>query len=190
MASTSRPTKSGADSDGSNGAGLAVAAPKETLRLDPAVGANTLSEYLKAWVQRVRNGESGMLPVLGGLILIVIIFQSQKSVFLSAANLTNLLVQGATFVLLGMAEVFVLLLGEIDLSIGYLGRGRCGVTASIAAPPGNHPWWVAILGGLIVCAAIGCLAGRLDHPPPGPVFHRHSGRPTRPGRTAHLPRRP
>ncbi len=123
--------------------------------------ATSLREYLKAWMLRVRNGESGMLPVLGGLILIVIIFQSQKSVFLSAANLTNLLVQGSTYVLLGMAEVFVLLLGEIDLSIGYLGAVGAVVTAAIAAPPGNHPWWIAILAGLVVSAAIGFVQGGL-----------------------------
>ena len=46
-----------------------------------------------------------------GLILLVIIFQVQDSVFLSAGNLTNLLVQGSVFVLLGMAEVWVLILG-------------------------------------------------------------------------------
>ena len=96
-----------------------------------------------------------MLPVLGGLILIVIIFQSQKSVFLSAANLTNLLVQGATYVLLGMAEVFVLLLGRSTCPSAIVARLGAVVTAAIAAPPGNHPWWVAILGGLVVAPPSG-----------------------------------
>src|SRR5580704_15869762 len=130
MASTSGPTKT--DPDDGAGSGLAVASHEEALRLDPEATASTLREYLQAWVLRVRNGDSGMLPVLGGLILIIIIFQTQKSVFLSAADLTNLLVQGSTYVLLGMAEVFVLLLGEIDLSIGYLGAVGAVVTAAIA----------------------------------------------------------
>ncbi len=158
---TSRSTESGAEQDKGAGPGLTVASKEEALRLDPEGTADSLGEFLKAWVKRVRNGESGMLPVLGGLILIVIIFQSQKSVFLSAANLTNLLTQGSTYVLLGMAEVFVLLLGEIDLSIGYLGAVGAVITAAIAAPPGNHPWWIAILGGLAVSAAIGLLQGWL-----------------------------
>ncbi len=158
---TSRSTESGAEQGKGTGPGLAVASKDEALLLDPEGTADSLGEYLKAWVMRVRNGESGMLPVLGGLILIVIIFQSQKSVFLSAANLTNLLTQGSTYVLLGMAEVFVLLLGEIDLSIGYLGAVGAVITASIAAPPGNHPWWIAILGGLAASAAIGFLQGWL-----------------------------
>jgi D-xylose transport system permease protein len=161
MASTSRPPTPSGDSGGSTSTGVVVGPSEDALRRDPEVTATSLREYLKAWMLRVRNGESGMLPVLGGLILIVIIFQSQKSVFLSAANLTNLLVQGSTYVLLGMAEVFVLLLGEIDLSIGYLGAVGAVVTAAIAAPPGNHPWWIAILAGLVVSAAIGFVQGGL-----------------------------
>jgi D-xylose transport system permease protein len=160
---TSRSTETGPERDKDTDAGsdLVDVSRDQALRIDPEVTADSLGEYLKAWVMRVRNGESGMLPVIGGLILIVIIFQSQKSVFLSAANLTNLLTQGSTYVLLGMAEVFVLLLGEIDLSIGYLGAVGAVITASIAAPPGNHPWWIAILGGLAVSAAIGLIQGVL-----------------------------
>ncbi len=123
--------------------------------------ANSFGEYMRAWVQRVRGGDAGILPVIGGLIVIVIIFQSQKSVFLSAANLTNLLVQGAVFVTLGMAEVFVLLLGEIDLSIGYGGAIGAVVAVATAAPPGNHPWWMAILLGLAVTSALGFVQGSL-----------------------------
>ena len=65
-----------------------------------------------------------------GLFLISIIFQSLNSNFLTAGNIVNLLVQGAVYMLLAMAEVFVLLLGEIDLSAGFVGgvggdhRGR------------------------------------------------------------------
>ena len=68
----------------------------------------------------IKAGESGVLPVLGGLILISILFQSLNSNFLTAGNLVNLLVQGAVFMLLAMGEVFVLLLGEIDLSVGFV----------------------------------------------------------------------
>ena len=62
---------------------------------------STFGEYVVAWAKRIRYGESGVLPVVAGLILLVIIFQVQDSVFLSAGNLTNLLVQGSVFVLLG-----------------------------------------------------------------------------------------
>ncbi len=122
---------------------------------------SSFGEYMAGWAKRARHGESGMLPVLAGLVLIVVIFQTQSSVFLSAGNLTNLLVQGATFVLLGMAEVFVLLLGEIDLSIGYVAAVGAVVTASLADVSWGQPWWVAILAGVAVTTAIGALQGTL-----------------------------
>jgi D-xylose transport system permease protein len=147
--------------DGNGDQTLAPDARDVALRLNPEATANTLGEYMRAWVLRIRNGDSGMLPVIGGLVLIVVIFQSQKSVFLSAANLTNLFTQAATFILFAMAEVFVLLLGEIDLSIGYVGGVSAVVAVATAAPPGNHPWWVAILAGLAVGGAIGAIQGTL-----------------------------
>lgn len=131
------------------------------LRSRPEATADNMSEYLGAWLRRARNGESGMLPVIAGLILIVVIFQTESSVFLSAGNLTNLLVQGSTFILLGMAEVFVLLLGEIDLSIGYMSAIGAVVTVSMSSNPDNHPWWIAILAGLAAAAAIGAVQGAL-----------------------------
>jgi D-xylose transport system permease protein len=122
---------------------------------------STFAQYLTAWAKRIRYGESGVLPVVAGLILLVIIFQVQDSVFLSAGNLTNLLVQGATFVLLGMAEVWVLILGEIDLSVGYNAGVGAVITAILAGPPHNLPWWLAIIAGMAATAAIGALWGVL-----------------------------
>ena len=58
--------------------------------------------------------------MVGGLLLVSIIFQSLNSHFLTAANLVNLLVQAALFSVLAMGEVYALLLGEIDLSIGFV----------------------------------------------------------------------
>lgn len=131
------------------------------LLASPEAVAGSLGEYLRAWGKRIRSGESGMLPVVGGLILIVVIFQAQSSKFLSAGNLANLLGQGAPYVLLGMAEVFVLLLGEIDLSIGYL-AGIGGVIAvTMNAPPDNHPWWISVVCALLATTGIGALQGFL-----------------------------
>jgi D-xylose transport system permease protein len=122
---------------------------------------DSFAEYVVAWSKRIRSGESGVLPVLGGLVVIIIIFQTQSSVFLSARNLTNLLVQGAVFVMLGMAEVFVLLLGEIDLSIGYVAGVGAVVAVGLSAPPINLPWTVSIAAGLASTAAIGLIQGQL-----------------------------
>ena len=91
---------------------------------------------------RLRSGDSGVLPVVVGLFLISILFQSLNSNFLTAGNLVNLLVQGAVYMLLAMGEVFALLLGEIDLSIGFVG----GVGGIIAAELVKRARWLAVVG--------------------------------------------
>jgi D-xylose transport system permease protein len=127
----------------------------------PELVADSLGAYFKAWAKRVRGGESGALPVLGGLVLLIIIFQWQNSAFLSAGNLTNLLIQGAVFVLFGMAEVFVLLLGEIDLSVGYVGGIAAVIMGELVGYPHNLPWWLGIVAGLAAATVIGIVQGTL-----------------------------
>src|SRR2546425_2585171 len=90
-----------------------AAASRAALAVSPELVAGSLREYVRAWFVRIRAGESGILPVVIGLVVIAVIFQTQNSNFLTAGNLTNLLVQGAVFILLGLGEVFALLLGEI-----------------------------------------------------------------------------
>ena len=128
-----------------------VAAPPEVI-------ADSLGEYVRIWLKRVRSGESGALPVIIGLVAIVVYFQARNSLFLSAGNLVNLVIQGAVFIVLGMAEVFVLLLGEIDLSVGFNAAIGATITAWLAF---SAPWWVAILAGLAATTAIGALQGTL-----------------------------
>jgi D-xylose transport system permease protein len=123
--------------------------------------SGSLPDYLRAWGKRIRSGESGVLPVLVGLIIIIVIFQTQQSVFLSAGNLTVLLQQAAAVVLLGMAEVFVLLLGEIDLSVGFVGAIGGTITVILTSTPHNLPWWVGVLAGLAGTAVIGAFQGWL-----------------------------
>jgi D-xylose transport system permease protein len=114
----------------------------------PEVIADSLGEYVKIWWARVRGGESGALPVILGLVAIVIYFQARSSLFLSAGNLVNLIEQAAWIVTLGMAEVFVLLLGEIDLSIGFSSVSGAVFTCWLLAPPHPAPWPLAVLVGL------------------------------------------
>jgi len=125
----------------------------------PEVIANSLGEYVKIWVSRVRNGESGALPVILGLVAIVIYFQVRSSLFLSAGNLVNLIGQAAWIITLGMAEVFVLLLGEIDLSIGYTSALGATFTCWLLLPPNPAPWPLAVLVGLAVPAIFSGLEG-------------------------------
>jgi len=121
----------------------------------------SLSEYVTVWFKRVRSGESGVLPVIAGLVVIIIVFQIERSRFLSALNLVNLLQQSAQFIVLGMAEIFVLLLGEIDLSLGYSGAVGAAVMTILAYPPINLGWGFAILAGLATTAGIGFIQGQI-----------------------------
>jgi D-xylose transport system permease protein len=135
------------------------AARQAELAVPAELVAGSASEYIRTSLARIKAGESGILPVVGGLILISILFESLDSKFLTTGNLVNLLVQAAVFSLLAMGEVFVLLLGEIDLSIGYVAGLGAVIMADLLSPGHGWPWWSAITAALLVCAAIGTLQG-------------------------------
>jgi D-xylose transport system permease protein len=141
-----------------------TAAPESDLAITtaaPEVLAGSLGEYLQAWGRRIRSGESGALPIVAGLVVIIIFFQIERSQFDSAVNLVNLFQQASIYVLLGAAEIFALVLSEIDLSVGFvLGVGGF-VIAELIASPVNFPWWLGILCGVAATAAIGYLQGSI-----------------------------
>src|ERR1700753_3622410 len=85
----------------------------------PDLLADSLGEYFRVWLRRVRSGESGALPVIIGLVALVIYFQASQSSFLSASNIANLMGQAGWIITIAMAQTFILLLGEIDLSVGF-----------------------------------------------------------------------
>jgi D-xylose transport system permease protein len=125
----------------------AAAAQKESL---PVSGKDLLN--------RMRTGDLGSLRVLVLLAIVWIIFQSQESRFLSATNIVNLSLQITAVALISVGVVLVLLLGEIDLSVGAVS----GVTSAIVAVLSvKHGWGPvpAILAGLAVGALIGCFQG-------------------------------
>ncbi len=123
----------------------------------PELVAGSVGDYVRIWGQRIRSGESGALPVIVGLIAIILFFQVKNSLFLSAGNLVNLMTQAAFIITLGMAEVFVLLLGEIDLAAGF--TAACGAVIALWIVALNYPWWVAVLACLAATAAYGALQG-------------------------------
>ncbi len=136
-------------------------APVALIAAAPELLANSLGEYVHAWIRRIRSGESGALPILAGLVLIIIIFQAQQSKFLSSGNIVNLLVQAAFFVLLGLGETFALILSEIDLSVGFVAGVGATITVALVSPSYGWPWWAAVIMGLLACAFFGALQGLL-----------------------------
>ena len=123
----------------------------------PELVAGSVGEYGRILFQRIRSGESGALPVIVGLVAIVLFFQVKNSLFLSAGNLVNLMTQAAFIITLGMAEVFVLLLGEIDLAAGF--EAACGAVIALWMLAAGQPWWLAVLTALVACGAYGALQG-------------------------------
>jgi D-xylose transport system permease protein len=126
-----------------------------------AAGGESLTEYARRWWAGVKAGDLGSLPIIVGLILIAIIFQSQNSNFLTAGNFVNLIVQAAAITTIGMGIVFVLLLGEIDLSVGFV-SGVAGVVTALLTLPDNSNVFAAgptMVVVLLVGLAIGTLHG-------------------------------
>ena len=130
----------------------------------PALIAQSLGDYARAWGGRIRGGDIGVLPVIVGLVAIMIVFEiiSPNHVFLHADNLVNLFEQSAVFMVLAMAETFALILGEIDLSIGYLGACGAVIAVQLVQPVTTHwPWWAAIIAALALCALAGAVQGTI-----------------------------
>ena len=109
-------------------------------------------------IQRWRHGELGGLPVIFGLIVICAYFQSQQSTFLSARNLSNLVLQVAAIGSVAVGVTLVLLLGEIDLSVGSV-AGLCSAMLGVLITNADWPWWLAIVIVLATGAAIGAFQG-------------------------------
>ncbi|MDX6526505.1 MAG: D-xylose transport system permease protein, partial [Gaiellales bacterium] len=86
----------------------------------PAEELDSISAAARGYLERLKAGDVGSLPVIVGMIVIVIFFTAKSSVFFSAINFNNLIVQMAGTTVVAIGVVFVLLLGEIDLSIGYV----------------------------------------------------------------------
>jgi D-xylose transport system permease protein len=78
------------------------------------------TDFLTAYFRRLRGGDLGALPIILGLVVIAAFFQSQNPNFLTAKNFVNLVVQMTGITTIAYGVVFILILGEIDLSVGYV----------------------------------------------------------------------
>ena len=119
------------------------------------VEERSISNALRDWVSRLRTGDPGALPSVLGLIVLALIFMQVSGRFLSKYNLGNLPGQGSYIAIIALGLVFVLLLGEIDLSAGTAG-GTCAAIAAVAVFSGNlhHGlptlmYWCLVVGMLV-----------------------------------------
>ena len=109
----------------------------------------TLKTAMHDYWSRIKAGDIGSLPAVLGLIALCIVFGSLSSVFLTPGNFANLLTQAAAVIVIAMGLVFVLLLGEIDLSAGYT-AGVTGAVLVILITNHDVPWYLALIAAIIV----------------------------------------
>ncbi len=128
----------------------------------------SISDYLSGSLRRMRSGDIGSLPIIIGLVIIAIVFQALNSNFLGPRNIVNLVSQMAAYATIAYGVVYVLLLGEIDLSISYVSAvASIGMTLLLRPPEGwptwipALPWWAAIGVALIAVTIIGAAHGGL-----------------------------
>jgi D-xylose transport system permease protein len=123
--------------------------------LEGAAGQGGIGEASRAYFDKIKGGDLGALPaVLGAVVLVIVFGILQPDSFLTNTNFANLINQGAAITVLAMGVVFVLLLGEIDLSAGFTagtGAAILGVTLT------EHGWaWpLSVLATLVTGVAIG-----------------------------------
>jgi D-xylose transport system permease protein len=126
----------------------------------PGSPERSVGEYLADYFRRVRGGDLGSLPAVLGLVVLCLVFTALRPVFFSAINFANLFTQGAQVILIAMGLVFVLLLGEIDLSAGFT-SGVCAAVLAVLLTNWHWPWYAAVAMSMGTGVVIGLTLGSL-----------------------------
>ena len=113
-----------------------------------------VSGAVRGFIDRVRSGDLGSLPVVVGLVIIAVVFQTLNPVFLSSANLVNLLFDCSTTGVIALGIVCVLMVGEIDLSVGSVSGFASALVGVLWMGQG---WPVA--AAVVVALGVGAVAG-------------------------------
>ncbi|MFM8351564.1 MAG: sugar ABC transporter permease [Actinomycetales bacterium] len=126
-----------------------------------------VGQSLGAWWSKVRGGDMGSLPAILGLIVLVLLFAALRPTFSTPLNFANFLTQAAVVMILAMGLIFVLMLGEIDLSAGVT-SGVAGAILAVLMSKNGAPWYIAaaaaIAAGLIIGFCIGLLVAKVGIP--------------------------
>ncbi|NUP50263.1 MAG: ABC transporter permease [Catenulispora sp.] len=135
-------------------------------RTENGPGDAPLASYLRDYWARIRSGDIGSLPAVAGLLVLSAIFEILRpKLFLTKANIANLFTQGAGVTLIAMGLVFVLIIGEIDLSAGFT-AGLCAtvMTLLMTKQPGfmlphGNSWLIGVPAALVTGMLVGALIG-------------------------------
>ncbi|HEY0360599.1 MAG TPA: ABC transporter permease [Mycobacteriales bacterium] len=130
-------------------------------------GNVAVGSYVRDYLGRLRGGDIGSLPAVAGLLVLCVLFAVMRPSFFTALNFANLFTQGAAVAVIAMGLVFVLLLGEIDLSAGFA-SGVCAAVMAVLMARHGAPWPIgllaAILTGTVIGAALGYLVAKVGIP--------------------------
>ncbi|MFE0426149.1 sugar ABC transporter permease, partial [Streptomyces sp. NPDC058953] len=140
--------------------GAPAAAPDAITAIDPRllVREEGFAGYAAEFRRRMRSGELGSVPVVVGLIVIWATFQTLNPAFMSAQNVSNISVDIAGTGLIAVGVVFVLLLGEIDLSVGSV-SGLAGAAFGVLNITHGVPEWLALILAVLSGTAAGVVHG-------------------------------
>jgi D-xylose transport system permease protein len=138
---------------------MSSAATPELQAAEP--GSDTLSSVARARFEAIKGGDVGSLPVIVGIVAITVFFTAKTNIFFTAVNFSNLIGQMAGVTVIAIGIVFVLLIGEIDLSVGYV-SGIASVAVAefqLAGSSHDYPGLVAIALAILVGGGIGLVQG-------------------------------
>jgi len=128
---------------------------------------NGIAESWAAYRTKIKSGDMGSMPAVIGLVVLVALFSFLKPVFFTPLNFANFFTQAAVVVILAMGLIFVLLLGEIDLSAGVT-SGVAGSLLAVSMAKWGYPWPVAIavamIAGIVIGLCIGLLVAKVGIP--------------------------
>ena len=161
---TADPGETPAGTAGAGAVDLTLDAKVAAADLPPALVAQSFGQYLRAWWLQVRSGNSGVLPVVLAMVIVAVIFQiiTPEHAFLRPSNLVYIFGLSTVYMVLAIAETVVLLLAELDLSVGAVALFGGVVAFKLVQQPGSDwPWWAAMLAALACCGVVGALQGTL-----------------------------
>jgi D-xylose transport system permease protein len=137
-----------------------VTAESTVTELAAGRGSGAVGSYVRDYLGRLRGGDIGSLPAVAGLLVLCVLFAVMRPSFFTALNFANLFTQGAAVAVIAMGLVFVLLLGEIDLSAGFA-SGVCAAVMAVLMAKHGAPWPIGLLAAIVTGTLIGVVLGFL-----------------------------